>query len=368
MPVLCLLLVALAAAVPVAHAAEGASQGSPGATPVYPVEVLRLSAQHLQQVGNYLGTVLPRRRVTLRAEREGLVEQVTFDEGVALRAGQVLVHIATEQTTAERNLARSNLELARFELERAESLFAKALLPQAQLELAQAREREAFYAFRLQQLLLRQSRVQAPLDAMAAQRLVNPGEFVHKAQELAVLVDIDTVRVEVFIPEREIRFVRQGRAARVTVEALAGSGFDGRVAVVGPEADPRNRSFPVLIDVANPKRRLRPGMLAQVALPLHSQPAQVLVPAHAVVEGEHGPLVYLLREGRAQLQQVRRGLEQDNMVQLIGPVSPGDDLIVTGVGSLADGAPVDVTARSVQPPHAMGQPGAASQPDGTEGR
>lgn len=356
------------AATPPALAAEGASQRQPDVASAYPVEVLRVNAQALQQIGDYLGTVRPRHRVTLRAEREGLVERVTFDEGDALKAGQVLVHIATEQTAAERNLARSNLELARFDLERAQALFEKQLIPQAQLDLARAGEREAFYALQLQQLLLRQSRVQAPLNAMAAQRLVDPGEFVRKAQELAVLVDIETVRVEVFVPEREIRFVRLGRAVPMTVDALGGARFEGRVAVVGPEADPRNRSFPVLIDVANPQRRLRPGMLARVALPLQSLAAQVLVPAHAVVEGEHGPLVYLLHAGKAQLQQVQRGLEQDGMVQLIGPVSPGDDLIVTGVNTLADGIPVEVTARRVQAGNAAPSPSNGQPPAAAEGR
>lgn len=273
---------------------------------------------------------------------------MAFEEGDRIARGQTLVHISTRALTAERNLARSNRDLTRSDLERDQQLFDRQLIPRSQLDLALAREREAFYTHQLRELDLLKSRVRAPLAGLALLRAVETGEYVRKGQKLAELVELSSVRVRVFVPERDIRFVVKGQPAQVEVDGVSASRFEGTVHTVGPEADPRNRSFPVDIDVPNPQRLLRPGMLARAVVTLQHLEGQVVVPSHAVMEGPEGPQVFVERDGRVQQRMVRLGSQVDSRMQIISGLAIGEGLVISGMRSLSAGAMVDVTSRAVQ--------------------
>lgn len=136
------------------------------------------------------------------------------------------------------------------------------------------------------------TRVYAPLSAAVLERLVEPGEVIAAGQPLAVLADLTTVRLKIFISEADLGHVRLGAAARIRVDAFPGRDFVARVTRVDAQAqftprdvhmkDERSRTvYGVTLEAANPDGLLKPGMPADAWILWDAKagwPAQLSIP------------------------------------------------------------------------------------------
>jgi HlyD family secretion protein len=113
--------------------------------------------------------------------------------------------------------------------------------------------------------------IRAPFDGIITERSIDAGHLVQAArssadQPLFVLIQADTVRLFIDVPEAEASLVETGRPAKITVSAMGNAAFDGIVARTGWALQTGTRSLKCEIDVPNPDGKLRPGMYAQVEL------------------------------------------------------------------------------------------------------
>lgn len=329
--------------------AAGANGAGPTRAQPTNVEVLRLRARDFSVERTYIGHLVPQERVTLRAEIEGTVERAAFDKGDTVSAGEVIVNISTRQLTIRRNLARSNHDLARSTYRRNEELWRKELIPESRLDTSRNQRDVARYNLELAQAELEKSRVKAPIDATVRSKDVEEGEYINKGQMLAELLNLSRVRALVNVPERHIRHVDAGDRVRVRVDALPNRGFAGTVKMVGVEADTQNRSFPVEVEIPNPERALKPGMLARVTMEAGSYTDEVLIPRHAVLEREDGRVVYVARDGRAEERAVELGVSQGDQVHVRQGLAPGDRIIVEGQHQVTREGPIRVLRERPQP-------------------
>ncbi|MBI3993138.1 MAG: efflux RND transporter periplasmic adaptor subunit [Candidatus Lambdaproteobacteria bacterium] len=314
------------------------------------VAVLQVIAQPVALHGSYLGYAAPNKRVSLRAETEGLVELVNFSEGAYVGEGQVLVHISTRQLTVERDRARANLQLAESDLRRDRQAMAKNLIPQSQLDVSEAAEREAFFNLQLTELNLVKSVIRSPLSGQVKIKAVETGEFVRKAQQLAEIIELHPILVDIYVPEQEIRFLEESHPATAVIESLPEGTFAGRVRTIGLEADQRQGSFRVQIEIPNRDRRIRPGMLARVELVLRSLADQVIVPSALIQDREDGHILYVLDGGRAVERRISLGFRIGDQTQIANGLRPGEELVVSNIHRLSEGVPVRVMERTLQTP------------------
>jgi RND family efflux transporter MFP subunit len=319
-------------------AQAAASPAGPGSRTV--VEVQTVEAQDFTVSTTYIGYLLPQERVQLRSEIEGLVEHVLFDEGQAVKRGQLLANVSTEQLQVRRDQAKADLALASSNFERDRSLHAKHLVTDAQLEQTSTRRELADYALRLAELELKKSRVTSPLNGTVKTRGVERGEYVNKGQLIAEILDVARLKALFNVPEREVRFLQVGHAVDVTFEALPGERDPGVVRLVGLEADVKTRTFPVEVAIDNARGRLRPGMLARVQVALEHHANQLLVPRYAVLERELGRVVYVVQDGTARERKIETGASSEGQVQVLKGLEPGDQLVVVGQQKLTPGEPV----------------------------
>jgi HlyD family secretion protein len=117
------------------------------------------------------------------------------------------------------------------------------------------------------------TRLVAPLSGAVLERLAEPGEVIAAGQPVAVLADLQGVKLKVFIPEKDLGRVRLGAPARIHVDAFGARDFPARVARVDAQAqftprdvhmaDERSRTvYGVTLEVPNPEGLLKPGMPA----------------------------------------------------------------------------------------------------------
>ncbi len=316
------------------------STGRPGTK----VKVLTLAPQDFTIHTTYIGHLLPIERVTLRSEMEGMVERTDFDTGDAVAKGRVLVNISTRQLTLRRDLARSNHKLAEASYRRNVQLIEKELIPAAQLDVSRNERDVAKLNLELAELELRKSQVRSPIAGTVKSKSVRVGEYVSKGQELAEILDLSRLLAVIHVPEKEMRHVAPGKPASVTLDALPDNRFAGRVKTVGVEADLRNRSFEVEVELANTRGELRPGMLARVEIETGAYRQQLLIPRQAVLEREDRRIVFVAEDGRAVERTVETGVSRDGDVQVLSGLEPGQRLIVTGQHQVTPNSRIQVVA------------------------
>lgn len=178
----------------------------------------------------------------LSLPREGAREQ----EIVRARAG------VAEATEA---LRQARVALTQNDVRRAEIVAARAALSGRVGEQTIARQSVA------------DTLVRAPIVGRVSLRDAEPGQIIGTATTLIKIVAPD-VRLEPSVPETEVRYVGVGERVVVSVDALPGETFAGRVAFVAPTGEASGRSFVVRVALHDPRRVLRPGMFARALIPM----------------------------------------------------------------------------------------------------
>ena len=169
------------------------------------------------------------------------------------------------------------------------------------------------------------------------------GQQVNAGAELMMLVDPNPIRVRVEVIESEISFVREGRRAEVTFPAYPGETFYGTIEAIDPVVDAARKTLSVSVSLSNDDRRLKPGMFAQVILDTEIYGDRLLVPIEAVlIRDQNRPLVFVVRNGRAQWEYVELGLENEEWYEILSGVQEGDVIVTSGHFTLAHDTAVNV--------------------------
>jgi len=306
------------------------------------VRVVELAPQSLRQEASYVGNLQPNERVVLRSEMDGLVENVHVTKGQTVRKDQVLVNIATKELTVRLNLARANHKLAVTNLKRDLKLSKKNLISQSQLDQSRNQRDSANFQEQLAEVNLKKSVVRSSIRGQVKSKDTKPGEFVRKGDKLVEILDLSQLLVEINVSERGILKLKKGQSVAVELYAQNGRTLAGKIRTIGIEADSRNRTFPVEIEVDNPKERLRPGMLARVTINQGVLKKQLVVPRHAIIERETGRVVFVVEDGKARMRPIKTGVSREERVQITSGLKFGEQVIVEGHTKLTDKEIVNV--------------------------
>ncbi|MDD5204216.1 MAG: efflux RND transporter periplasmic adaptor subunit, partial [Desulfobacterales bacterium] len=183
---------------------------------------------------------------------------------------------------------------------------------------------------------------QAPISGFVNYLYVDQGEFVDKGKPLLDLVDVEKIKINVDMPELDVRFIQSGQAAKVTVDALPGSEWTGTVDFVSFKADPGTKTFQVRVVIPNADHRVRPGMIARVAFLRRVIPEAVTAPLFAIVEKSGERMVFVENDGIIQARAVSLGVIEGDRIQVTKGLNPGDRLVIAGQTFVEEGMKVQV--------------------------
>jgi RND family efflux transporter MFP subunit len=156
------------------------------------------------------------------------------------------------------------------------------------------------------------------------------------------LEQVSRLRLVVPVPEADAAGVRRSVRVSFRVPAFPGRTFSGTVARVDRSLDPKTRTMPVELDVTNSRGELAPGMFAEVSWPARRAGESLLVPPTAVVTTTERTFVIRVNGGRAEWVNVRRGSAAGEMVEVFGPLAPGDLVVRRANDEIREGTHVQV--------------------------
>jgi len=219
------------------------------------------------------------RTVTVKAETPGVVKEILAEKGSTVDAGNALVKLAEEDRKARLLGARSLLLERKTEYQAVQSLKQSGYQAETELARAKAALDSAIAAVRLAELELERININAPIAGIVDQRLVEVGDFVSRGDPVAVLVDLDPIRVVGQVSERYLGQIKVDKSGEVRL--LDGSLVPAKVTYVGSSANESTRTFPVEMQIPNPEGLIIEGITAELHLPIeqilaHHVPPSVL--------------------------------------------------------------------------------------------
>jgi RND family efflux transporter MFP subunit len=298
------------------------------------------------------------------ARANGFVRSLRVDIGSTVRAGDTLlvldmpeVREQERQAAAVVEQAEAGAALAATTLKRWQSLAQQGVVTPQELDERQAQANVAEAALRGARAnvaslreVLRFGAVLAPFAGVVSARTVDLGALVvagaaAAARPLLTLIQTDTLRVMLQVPQSVASRVRAGLPVRVMVRETGDSAIAGVVVRTAGAIDPATRTLLTEVHVINRTRRLLPGMFAQVALLVPVGAPTLRIPAIALIVRGEGTLVARVQDNVVQLVPVTLGRDFGTSVEVLDGVTAGDALVVNPVESLSDGLRVRAIAR-----------------------
>ena len=289
-----------------------------------------------------IGSLRSDESVQISSELTGRIAEIAFKEGEQVKAGDVLVRLDDALAKAEVSDAKARLDLAQANFERAQTLSrsgsgTERALDEATSALASAHATQELAGTRLSKLS-----ITAPFDGRVGLRDISIGAYATPGAPIVNLEKIDQLKLDFRLPETVLTEVSVGQEVEVTVDALRGRVFSGKVYAIDPHVDVNGRSLRIRARVPNPEEVLRPGLFARVIIKGLEERQVVRVPESAVVPSGNDKLVFSIVGGKAKANKVTVGRRRAGEVEILTGIEEGTQVVVSGQMRLRDGIGVEI--------------------------
>jgi RND family efflux transporter MFP subunit len=261
-----------------------------------------------------------------------------FGKGLVSAQDRDNARTTYESSQAQVRAQEAQLQAARVQIDTSDS----------QVKLAETQIEQQRAALRMAQMKVDDTRIVAPFSGYISQKNLDVGASVsnqaaatsNASVAIVTLQDINPVKVQVEVPERDVARVKAGNTVRLVVDAYPDRTFGGTVARVVHSLDPRTRTMGVEVEIPNKELLLKPGMYARVQLVLEVRRGALMVPIEALTGSETQPAVLLVRNGKVTTRTVQVGVADGALVQVIKGLAAEDELIVQGKEQVREGQTV----------------------------
>ena len=314
-------------------------RAAPQTLPAAPVRVQTVASKTRVATEEVVGTVRAKLRSVIEAKVSGRIGQLLVVPGQPVKAGELLAVIDALEVQARYDQAVALRQQADADLKRLTSLYEQKILSRAEFDNAQAKARVSLAGVAEAETMLGYTRVTAPFAGVITRKHADVGDLAMPGKPLLEMEDSRTLRLEADVPEAVVGKLALGDKLPVRIAALE-TELEGVISEIAPAADPGSRTFLVKLDLPH-ATGLRAGQFGRVAMPVGETTA-LRVPASAVVRRGQMKMVFVVRDGTAQLRLVKTGKRIGDEVELVSGVDAGEVIVVAGAADLQDGQPVEV--------------------------
>ncbi len=318
-----------------------------------PVQTLPVQRRDLAHTLTLPGNVSPWLQATLYAKVPGYLKSMNADKGDVVKKGQLLAVLDAPEVEQLFQQADADYQIKQVTFERLRNVWRENpdVIAKQDVDLAEAAAKATKHLRDSRRSMLEYTKVFAPFDGTITARFADPGAFIPAATGSATqstpfftVMDLDTVRIYVSVPQEAALWANQGVPAVLTARELPGQEIRGAITRTTSALDPSTRTLLVEIDLPNPNHRLRPGMFVTATLILEEHPqALALLPA-ALVSDKTGESVFVVEGGTAKRVAVKTGLDDGAWVEVLEGLQENMEVVVVGKTGLTDGQAVHASA------------------------
>jgi len=256
-----------------------------------------------------------------------------FEEGAISRQ-------QLDDVIAQHDSASAGLTAADSEVKRASDgiLSAKMTLEMRRAELIQATANQNSVQVHLDNTLMR-----APFDGIITARHADPGAMAVPSMPIFRIEQINPAKVIGSIIEKDLYLVEAGKTAAVVSIDSIQEDYRGTVAKIYPSIDSSSRTGRLEILLDNNELHLRSGMFARITLLINTSENVPVVARDSLMRYENKYFAYLIIDGHAVKREIKPGIIDENRVEILAGLKPGDLIIARGLEFIREGSSVKVS-------------------------
>jgi RND family efflux transporter MFP subunit len=270
-------------------------------------------------------------RAQMEKELAMVDAELTYARGVARRSEQLIAvgAISRQEHENDRSMAAS--------------LEAKREAARAKLAAGDSMVAQNRAALRTANVVRDYVNVVAPTAGYVVKRFVAPGVLVQPGMAILKITQIDKVRLQANVGERDVASIGVGSRVAVSTAAMS-EPMTAHVTSVAPFVDPGARTAVVEAIVDNADRRFLPGQYVTMRLITGERDDAVVVPRVSVIRLGGRSTVWVAKDAKAEAREVVVGLESADRVQIVRGLVPGERVVARGHEGLYAGAKLAETA------------------------
>ncbi len=311
------------------------------------------------------GTISSAKLARLSSEVSGLVETLQVEVGDYVKAGDVLLQLDDEiealslaATVATTRQAEAELADARRRFKDAKRLRKQNTISENEIQLREAEVRidkavlqRQTADMKRQQATVQRYLLRAPFSGVISERHTEIGEWIVPGKPVLTLVAIDELRADFRVPQEFFKAIDKNTGVSVSLDALAGKTYVGKIKTVVPVSDPSARTFLIHVVIQDMDIKMTPGMSVHGTLHLRTGKRGVVVSRDALFRYPDGRVtVWTVSQQKDQAvaseQRVRLGISFDGQVSILEGINAGDVVVVQGNEALKEGQHVKIYNRN----------------------
>lgn len=281
--------------------------------------------------------------VEIKNQIAGVIEEIGFSEGQAVKQGQMLFMIDASKLKASLSQAQANLGLAQTTFDRLSTLIKANAISQQEYDQAQSDLQSRKAQIELINAQLKEAIISATFDGVMGERKVSLGQFVNQGTTLTYLIQQNPMKAEFRIPERFLGQLKEGQGIEVRVAAYPDDSFKGEVYFIDPQVEELTRTALIKAKLPNPEGKLKRGMFANLNLIVSTREQALVVPETALIPKSEDVFVFVVDgENKAQMKKVKVGIRLVGKVEILEGLKAGDNVIVEGYQKIGPGSLVNM--------------------------
>jgi membrane fusion protein (multidrug efflux system) len=332
-----------------------AGAGLPPAT----VSTMVITAEQWQPKLSSVGNVRAFRGVDLSTEIGGLVQLVPIKSGSDVKEGELLIKLNDASDVAQLNSLKALAELAKVLNERDKQQLAIQAISKNVFDTSKADAKSKQAQVDQQIALVAKKNLKAPFSGRVGIVAINPGQYVNPGDKLLTLQTLDPIFVDFNLPQSNAEQVQVGQEVSVTTDAFKDASFKGKITAISPKIDSNTRNIQIEAQIANPDKKVLPGMFANVNINIGSEVKLLTLPQTAVTYNPYGSTVFIAKPTGKLDKQGKPGLEaqqvfittgqtRGDQVAILKGVEEGAVVVTSGQLKLKNGTPLIINNK-VQP-------------------
>jgi len=310
--------------------------------PAVRVITLTLQPQRLVDAINLPAQIEAYEEIWVKSEVPGQVIEVRVKEGQMVKRGQVLMQLDDRDFRARLARIEANYRLARLNYDRTKALVKKNLAATTKLDEIEAQLKDLAAQRSEAALALSRTIITTPLSSLLNEISAKMGDYIGVGDPVAQILEIDTVKVTVGVPESDVAAIFDLEEAEVIIQALGKRRVKGKKIFLSRQPRTLSRLFDLELKVPNPDGRILPGMFARVELVKHVYENAVALPLYSIITQQDEHFVFIEKDSRVEKRRVNLGVLIGWQVHITSGLKTGERVVVVGHRLLDDGQTVEV--------------------------
>ena len=307
------------------------------------VKVQKPFRETIRTTFTYVGDVLPLQQATIYSKVTGNLERNYVEMGTYVHNTQLLALIDTTELFQQYQQTSATYQNTSVLFERAKQLYDRKLAAKQDVDNAEAAMKVARANYDAAKTHLSYARIVAPFNGFVTRRFLDAGALVNASTStLFTMMYLDSVKIIVYVPEKDLSQMYNVRTATVTLDALPHQEFTGYVSRFSEAVDLATRTMPIEVDIPNHSRMIKPGMFATISFVVSERQNAMTLSSDDLLKDDNGYFVFIADGKKAHQVRVTIGNETNSHTEILSGLNGTEDVITTGQQFVKEGTSLTI--------------------------